>query len=122
MFDAWDLSLASPKPPPLLHRSEYYAEETSFASVQVRGRPADPFKHSKSATLIFFQDRDKWIRCGVFDGGCANEVLIKERIVQAAERSPLAACVGEPLEEWVGERLIPLPVVCDLDLRINIEL
>jgi hypothetical protein len=122
MFDTWDLSLANPKSPPLLHRSEYYVKETSFASVQVRGRPADVIEHSKSATLIFFQDRDKWIRCEVFNGGCVNEVLIKERIVQAAERSPLAACVGEPLEVCVGERHISSPVVCDLDLRINIEL
>jgi hypothetical protein len=122
MFDTWDLSLSSPKPPLLLHRSEYYAEETSFASVRVQWHPTDLIKHSKPSTLIFFQDHDQWIRCGAFDDGCANEVLIKERIVQAAERSPLAACVGKPLLVWVGGRCIPSPVVCSLDLRINIEL
>jgi hypothetical protein len=51
------------------YRSEFYTEDTSFASLELEYR--DEMDRYLTMALLFFQDPDGWIRLGAFEDPAA---------------------------------------------------
>jgi hypothetical protein len=74
----------------LLYPHYVHAEDTSLAHLEINYKPLNlASKYHRNAVLVFFQDIDGWIRCGILESGGLGQTLVKERIVRACKSTPL---------------------------------
>ncbi|RHZ67152.1 uncharacterized protein CDV56_108359 [Aspergillus thermomutatus] len=92
IFTTFEVRLGKNPLLPTAYRSEFYAEDTAFASLRLTLANNNEF----AVTLLFFQDPDGWIRCGGFEDSLDSqawnsEFLFKERIACGKKRTPSAS-------------------------------
>jgi hypothetical protein len=63
-------------------------------------------EYRRNVVLVFFQDRDCWIRCGILESGGPNQTLVKERIVRACEGTPLVVFADSQLCTNAGIKVL----------------
>jgi hypothetical protein len=84
-----------------------HAEDTSLAHLVINCKmPKLASEYRRNVVLVFFQDRDCWIRCGILESGGLNQTFVKERIVRACGGTPLVVFADSQLCTNAGIKVL----------------